>query len=245
MWTATKTETRALLAVLLTAIALPAAAGVLSPFEAHYKVQRGSLGLGTTEFSLSRDGDCYRYHGVARPSALVSLFIGTVTDDSRFCVEDGQVQPQHYEHVRAGDAEDSYSLAYKNGQVTYKSRAGEARTFEAPADALDPSVIQIAARLWVAGADQPTKLPNKTFAMVDEDEVKHYELAVRDGGRIETPAGAWPTLLVERVDDPDRSLRFWLAPGLDWLPVKIEYQKKDDPVIRMTLEKLPKSPAKE
>lgn len=244
MWTAIRTRFLPPLALLLAAMATPASADVLSPFEAHYGVQRGSLGLGTTVFSLAADGDCHHYHGEARPNAFVALFVGKVTDDSRFCVSDGQVRPRHFEHVETGDVEDSYSLDFgADGRVTYRSRAGRAKTFQAPEHAVDPFVIHVAARLWVAGADEPSALANKTFTVVDENEIKRYELSVREGGRIETPAGSWETLIVERVDDPKRQLRFWLAPELDWLPVKVEHKKRDDPVIRMTLSKLPQSPA--
>lgn len=244
MWTAIRNKPLLALALGLgLAInAAPAAADVLSPFEAQYKVQRGSLGLGTTVFSLSRDGDCYRYSGEARPNALVALFVGDVTDESRFCVDNGRVVPRRFEHVESGDDEDSHTLTFKNGEVTYKNQAGQARTFEIPPDALEVFVIHVAVRLWMAGADEPAQLENRTVTVVDEDEIKTYELAVREGGQIETPAGAWQTLIVERVDDPKRQLRFWVAPELDWLPVKVEHQKRDDPVIRMILSRLPEAP---
>jgi hypothetical protein len=233
-----------ILAILLAAIAWPATADVLSPFEAHYEVERGSMGLGATVFSLQTNGDCYRYRGKARPNALVSLFVGDVSDESRFCMtDDGRVAPRRFEHIESRDDEDSHSLVFgDDDRVIYRSRAGQARTFAAPEDALEPFVIHIAVRLWIDGAEQPALLPNRTFTVVDEDEIKHYQLAVREGGRLETPAGTWDTLVVERVDDPNRQLRFWLAPELSWLPIKVEHQKGDDPVIRMTLEKLPQRP---
>lgn len=245
MWTAIRTSLAAALAaasLLLTAP--PAAADVLSPFEAHYRVKRGGMGIGTTVFSLARDGECYRYAGEARPNALVSLFVGKVTDESRFCVRGGRVTPRHFEHVESGDDEDSYTLTFADGRVTYKSRAGEAHSFDVPDGALEVFVIHVAVRLWMAGSAEPAELANRAFTVVDEDEIKRYELAVRDGGRVDTPAGTWDTLIVERVDDPDRRLAFWVAPALDWLPIRVEHQKRDDPVIRMTLSKLPRSPAK-
>ena len=244
MWTAIRTSLApALAAASLLLAAPPAAADVLSPFEAHYRVKRGSLGLGDTVFTLARDGECYRYAGEARPNAVVSLFVGKVTDESRFCVRDGRVSPRRFEHVETGDDEDSYTLTFAEGRVTYKSRAGEAHSFDAPDDALEAFVIHVAVRLWMAGSDDPAELANRSFTVVDEDEIKRYELAVRDGGRVETPAGTWDTLIVARVDDPDRRLTFWVAPALDWLPIRVEHQKRDDPVIRMTLSKLPRSPA--
>lgn len=234
----------AFMAVMVAMASPPAAAGVLSPFEAHYRVERGNLGLGTTVFSLETDGECHRFRGEARPNALVGLFVGTVTDDSRFCVADGRVVPQGFRHFESRDDEESYSLEFRDdGRVVYKNRAGRARTFKAPEGAVDPFVIQIAVRLWLAGAGKPEAMPNRVFTLVDENEIKRYEFAVRDGERIETPAGDWDTLIVERVDDPDRVQRFWLAPALGWLPVKVVYRKEDDPAIRMTLAELPRSPS--
>lgn len=219
-----------------------AGAGVTDAFIAHFEVKRGKLGLGTTAFSLAaapseQGADCYVYSGRANPNALVRIFIGDVNDESRFCIDDGSLRPSRFSHQMQDDAEDSYTLAFdwSAQQVTYRSEAGKHKTMPLPEQALDPLSIQIAARRWVAAAPDPDTLGEADFTLVDEDEIKTYTLRAGDGGRIKTPAGRYDTLLVERVDDKKRHLRFWLARDADWIPVRVEHQKGDGGIFRMSL----------
>ena len=228
-----------LVGALFTSIA---GAAITDPFTARFKVNRGKIGLGTTTFSLARaeTDNCYVYSGRANPNALVRVFIGDVTDESRFCIEDGALRPSRFSHHMQDDAEDSYTLNYDWAarQVVYRSEAGKQETMALGEQGLDPLSIQIAARRWVADATDPDNLGEADFSLVDEDETKTYTLRASDGGTVDTPAGRYETLLVERVDDDKRHLRFWLARNANWIPVRVEHQKGDGGVFRMSLTEL-------
>jgi|GEM_PF-585262 len=216
-------------------------AAVTDPFTANFDVHRGKLALGTTTFRLApgeRQG-CHVYSGRANPNALVRLFFGDVTDESRFCIEDGVIQPRRFAHHIQGKAKKSYTLDFdwSAHQVAYASEAGKTAALELGAKALDPLSIQIAARQWVAEADNPDSLGEAEFPMVDEDELKTYRLRVTDGGTIETPGGRFDTLRVDRVGDNKR-LTFWLARNADWIPVRVEQQKGEDGTFQMNLTSL-------
>lgn len=246
MWTVTKQLKLILLAaVCLIGLMQPAAGDVLDPFQARYSVARGSLTLGSAAFSLKPWGDknCLVYHGVAKPRAIVNLFIGAVEDTSYFCPGDGtKLIPHHYRHVEKGDEEDSYTLDFdwQNGKVTYHNQ--ETKTFSAPDGAVEPFLIQMAARAWLAQTEDPAAAGEKTFVLVDEDEIKHYKLATSPGGEVKTPAGPYETVKIERVDDPDKRLILWAAPELDFLPVRVERHKKDKAVISMELTDISPAP---
>jgi len=240
MWTAIKNS----LALALLALTLPVGADVLDPFEARYHVSRGGVGVGEARFSLSAWGDrgCLAYKGTAKPNAFIGLFVGKVMDQSYFC-PGGEVgvRPYHFRHVETDDQEDSYTLDFdwSAGQVTYN----ENQTFDAPADGVDPFLLHIAARLWLANADDPANAGERDFSIVDEDEIKTYRLAVSEGETVETPAGTFDTLRVERVDDPDERLILWATPALDYLPIKVAHHDDDDPVVRMELEQISREAA--
>lgn len=243
-WT-TKALTAGLAGMLLV-LAQPAAADVLTPFKADYKVTRGSLTLGDGSFALKHWGgrdDCYNYHGVAKPRKLLSFIVGDITDDSYFCITDsGQIRTQQYNHTEASDAEDTHIMLFnwKAGTVTYKGQKapnGE-KTFKLPAGTVDINDLQIAARLWLAQMQDVSKPAQRKFAIVDEREIKHYTLATSPGGVIKTPIGSFDTIKVERIDNPEKQFKLWAATELDFLPIRVESQKRDDPVIRLDIKAL-------
>lgn len=226
----------------------PAAAGVFSPFEADYTVTRGSLTLGAGHFSLKPWGErdnCYVYHGQAKPRTLLRFITGDIIDDSYFCTEpsadkQGQrLQSQYFSHVEESDDEDSHTLRFdwKANTVLYtgeKAKDGKA-TLKLPSDAVDPNVLHMAARQWLAQMEDPQKPAQRKFAIVDENEVKHYTLASNPGGVIKTPIGDLDTVKITRIDDPDKQFTLWAAPKLDFLPVQVESKKRDDPIIRLSI----------
>lgn len=218
-----------------------AQANVMQPFDASFKVKRGAIALGTTRFSLSRDGEnCYVFRGKAFPNAVVRVFIGEVTDESRFCIEDGIVRPRHFSHHVEDKAEDSYTLAFdwQAREVVYRNEAGDSKRMALNGIAYDPLSIQIAARRWVEQAASPAQLGEADFPLIDEKKHKTYTLRASDGGTVKTPGGRYETLKVARVDDPKRGLRFWLARSADWVPVQVEHEKPRTGVFRMQLTEL-------
>lgn len=230
MWTAIR---HSLIALGLLAV-VPVQAAVLSPFTATYRASHGIIGLGEATFELSRDNGCWRWHGVANPSGLAAMLIGTVTDDSRFCVTDsGELSPRQFRHHESDDAEDSYQLGFNPTDTTASLNGGEA--FDVPADAVDPFLLQIAARRWLADAENPAEAGAREFTVVDEDEIKTYRLAVSEGPSVETAAGSFKTIRLARVDDGDKQLVFWAAPALDFLPVRVEHRKDGSTQIRLDL----------
>lgn len=150
-----------------------------------------------------------------------------MSDASRFCIDNGALRSRRFSYHMQDGAKDSYTLAvdWSAKQVTYRSEAGKQTTVPLPKQALDPMSIQIAARRWVAAADDLDNLGAADFTLVEKDEIKTYTLRASDGGTIDTPAGRYPTLLVERVDDKKRHLRFWLARQAYWIPVRVEIRK--------------------
>lgn len=229
-----------LLAALLLSVAGGiASAAVTDSFTATYKVEYGFLGLGEITFRLqpADKPGCYVFSGEGHPNAIVAMLIGELADKSRFCITDkGKVQPQFFRHYEEGDPEDSYTLTFnwQAGTVRYQNRNGNIRVMSLPETATDPLSLQIAARLWLDSTLQPAQLPNRSFTLVDENEIKTYTLAVEPGGTVVVPAGRYDTLIVKRVDDKDERLRFWLAKYAGWIPVRVEYED-DGRVITMEL----------
>lgn len=235
MWTVIRNNLKAgLIGLTSLTLAAPVGAAVLQPFTATYSASHGFIGLGEATFQLERANGCWHWHGVANPSGIAALFVGQVTDSSHFCVaEDGTLLPQHFQHHEEGAPEDSYSLSFNWNKGTVQYNGGEPS--EVKRGTVDPFLIQILARLWLARSDQPTGMTPRQFTVVDEDEITHYRLAASDGKRITTKAGTFDTIKIARIDEDDEQLIFWTAPELDYMPVKVAHRENGETQIALLL----------
>lgn len=216
---------------------------VLAPYKAVYEVNRGSIMLGDTTFTLKNESDnCYQLKGVAQPMGIAAMFAGKMTESSHFCVENGKIRPQQYSfHKENGKEDDNYTLKFDWGNHMVQTDQNKPR--ELPADGLDRTVMEIAMRRLLVKAGDKLPTTPFIFLMVEDDEIQPYRFQITAHEKVATPAGRFNTVKVERINAGKRQFRLWLAKELDYLPVKVERQKKGKEPIRMTLRELPKEPA--
>ena len=78
-----------------------------------------------------------------------------------------------------------------------------------PDDAVDSLALQQAVRLWIldrrAELNASTQSLIAKFTMVDNKHLTHYQFKFGGEQKIDTPAGRFDTLLMDRVDTPARS----------------------------------------
>ncbi|HXG29738.1 MAG TPA: DUF3108 domain-containing protein [Nevskiales bacterium] len=227
----------------LAAVLLPAAvrADVLSNFTAIYQVERDSTLLGRARFTLSPQGtDCYLYHGTVRPEGLAALLAGETVEQSHFCIVGGKIRPLSYKTLEEGGKGDNYVLNFDWVNRVVRSDDGASRKLLA--DGVDPLSLQIALRkqLSDAGGSLPTR--PISLVVVEEDKEKDYSFRVTGREALDTPLGRLEAIRLDRTDDSRKQLRLWLAPSLDYLPVRVERQRGKGAVMRLKIETLPDSP---
>lgn len=229
---------RALLGLALACGAAFAAAAepVLPELHLKYDVTWRGMGLGSATITLKAHGDagCYRYESLTEPVGLVRMFYGRPREISDFCVRGGRVVPRRFEYQQP-KGDDSFTLEFD--AVAGKVRGGAKGERDLPADAQDRFGIQQAVRLWVLGNLQAEPgARSAEFAMVDERRIKRYRFAVTGREVVQVPAGRFDNaVLVQRVDDPKKSVRFWLAPARDYMPVKVEQVREGKVELRLVL----------
>ena len=202
-----------------------ALATATAPFTAAFSVNKAGLPLGDTRFTLERDArkpHCFVYRGQANPNALAGLFLGDIDEHSRFCIVDGQIRPMRFSHSEQGEARKSYTLVFDwpAGRARYSDQAGRHRAFDITPGVQDPLSLQIAARAWVAGADERAR-GERGFPLVYDDGVKTFTLTRAPANAVETPAGRYDVLKVARADSPDHTLDLWLAKRERFIPVQV------------------------
>jgi hypothetical protein len=234
-------RTLAILALLVASVAgaePPAAASELFKERSDsYAVTWKGIGLGTGTIKLlPLAANCYRYQSTTDPMALVRWTYGAPREVSEFCVESGAIIPRHFEYINDTRKKDAYSLDFDWAHRKVKSIKGsDVQLRELPGAAYDHFLIQLAVRQWViAHADDPQPA-QQDFTMVDDKRITAYRVAITGRETIDLPAGRFDTIRVERIDNPNRSSRFWVAPSRGYMPVKIEHIEKGDVQLRMEL----------
>ncbi len=234
--------TGGLLVLVLALLPSTGSAEVLSNFTAVYQVERDSTLLGRARFTLSPQGEnCYLYHGSARPEGLAALLAGETVEQSHFCIVGGSIRPVSYKTVEDGGKGDNYTLSFDWVNRLVRSNEGSPRKLVA--DGVDPLSLQIALRkrLSDAGGRLPPQPIN--LVVVEDDKEKEYSFRVMGRESLETPLGRLDAIRLDRTDDSKKQLRLWLAPELDYLPVRVERQRGKGAVMRLQIETLPDSPA--
>lgn len=210
----------------------------LQPYVAAYSLSWGgaTLGQGTITLAPHTDKDCYRFDSQTKPVAPVRWIYGSPRETSLFCMRDGVIRGSSFEYHNDKREKDNFTLDFDWATQRVKTlKGGELTQRELPAAAYDRFVLQLAVRQWArAHADDKDPQPAE-FVMVDDDRIVTYRFAIIGRETVETPAGSFETLRVERIDDPHKNLRSWLAPSRDYLPVKIERLEDGEVKLRMLL----------
>lgn len=228
--------TRAALAALLLLAVGPALAAEpkLPELRLSYAAAWNGIKLGEIVVTLKAEGEpgCYRYESLSDPVGVVRMFYGKPREISEFCVAGGRIVPKRFAFSGHGDG---FTLDFDlaGGKV----RDGQGQVRDIPANAQDRFGLQQAVRLWVLENVSNKDPPPVEFALVDDERVRVYRFAITGRERIEIPAGAFDAVKVERVDNPKRISRYWIAPEVGWMPVKVETGKNGQVQLRMELRK--------
>jgi len=227
------------LAMLSSTGAAGAAEPVLPPVNATYTVSWNGISLGDATITL-RAGDkpdCYIYESSSDPVGLVRMFYGAPHELSEFCVAGGKVVPKKFQYVISKKSDDNFSLEFDVAARKVRDDKGQER--EIPANAQDRFGMQQAVRLWLLGRlkEKDPGAEPYDVAQVDDKNIRQYRFAITGKETIEIPAGKFDTILIQRVDDPKKSSKFWIAPELNYMPVKVEQIRGGKADVRMQLKK--------
>jgi len=228
------------IALLIACLSAPAAE--IDPFEPRsdrYEVSWGSVGLGEGTISLSPlESGCYRYESVTEPLAIVRWTYGSPREISEFCVVGDRIVPKHFAYSNDKRSKDSFTLDFDWSAHKVKTiKGGEVKLRELPDNAYDRFVMQLVVKQWLLrnlGVAKPAPIE---LQMVDHRRIKTYRFALTGRERVQTPAGSFDTLLVERVNVADTSMRFWVAPERGYIPVKVQRIEDGEVKLQMLLKR--------
>lgn len=190
-------------------------------FVADYELSRNGIPVAHTRLSLDlRDDGAYLYRARTEPNVLISLWReDLILEQSTGRLIDGSPRPDNYYYQRVSGS-GGYSVTMAFDWEKNRVRIGEKPRhwfLDLEPGTLDKFVQQLALSHELdQGADVPR------FTVADGGKLKEYSYKSIGKESVETPMGRYETLKLERhKDDAESDYTLWLAPVLDYLPIRI------------------------
>ncbi len=211
----------------------------IKPFHAKYATSRNGNDLGRTTLDLADNKDgTWTLRSETRGTAGLAKLAGVhVVETSRFRLKDGQPEGLIY------DFRQDAAFRSKTRHADFDWKTGIVHVTEGGGDfhyAITPGVIdrQTVALAIASDLMRGASTFDYKVAVKDRVETMHYMRGPTQ--TLSVPAGDFQTvLLMQRKGDPGvgrkRSVRNWLAPSLNWLPVQIEQSETNGDTVTLKL----------
>lgn len=212
---------------LTTLIALPAWAADITPFNATYSLSVDGK-TGTATRVLTQSGNSFTYKVSARAAG-----VATANQTANFTLSNGRVSPTSastsYKVAGVG-ANHRISFSGRQAVSTYK---GKSTTLATPNGAFDELSLEMQIRQELLNGKF-----SGNYTLVKKTDTERTTFRRAGNAKITVPAGTYDTVRIDRVhDDRGRATSFWLAPELNYLPIKVT-QTNDGKTISMSLTKV-------
>jgi len=225
----------------LLGVGAPARADDLKPFDASYTWIWHGLTVAVSSLHLEhQEGNKWVYRSKSDPRGLGRMFSERPVQESLLEVTDSGVRPLTYK------ADDGTSATKRDANVTFDwehnhmTGVNEDAKVDMP---LPPGIqddlsVQIALMVELLRGHTPDK-----FSLLSGNSIREYRYS-RDGEEtLTTPVGTIQTIIYrsEKQYSP-RVTRFWCAPSLGYIPLRVEQKRKDDVEWTMQVQSVKREP---
>ncbi len=228
---------QSLVALLLAAILACAAraADPLPQFFAEYTITRNGVVVGIHRNALTKDSaNRYVYESYTRASGAIAwLFKDRVRERSVWMPVGERLRPLSYSYSHSGGkTARAVQLEFDwEHRLVRNTIDGDSWRMAIPEDALDKLLVQLAAMVDLARGRE-----HMDYHIADGGRLKVFRYERQGKERLETPAGVFDTVRVQRArDDKDHETVLWTAPALHFLPVRIQRREEDDSLYQLVL----------
>ena len=214
-----------------TFVGLPVAAVAadLPGYSATYRVSADGK-TGTATRTLTKTGNNYKYTVNARAAG-----VATLNQEATFSLSNGRILPSSSTmSARILGIGNTHSIRFNNaGKSVVSTYKGKATTLNMPRQAYDDLSLEAQIRQELINGKF-----SGSYQLVKKTEIETTKFRRAGNTKITVPAGTYDTVRIDRIhDDRDRATSFWLAPSLNYLPVRVS-QTTDGKIISMELTKV-------
>jgi hypothetical protein len=191
-----------------------ASAKTIQPSSADYSFTVEDKYKGTATRNISKSGNLWKYDVKARVAGIASA-----SQSSAFTISGNNVSPTQasttYKLLGMGRTHKlNFNPSKKQVASTYK---GKTINLSMAQQAFDDLSLEVQIRQDLLNGNF-----SGNYYMAKKDKIEKTPFKKSGNTKITVPAGSFDTIRVDRIhDDSSRSTSFWLAPSLDYLPVKV------------------------
>jgi Protein of unknown function (DUF3108) len=218
------------LALLLCLVGLAtgplARADQLKPFEATFTWAWHGLTVAVSTLKLEQHDDVWVYTSKSEPRGIGKVFSERPTQESTLRVTDGEVRPLHYKAddgtpSTKRDADVVFDWEHNHATGVYEDEKVDMPIQPGLQDDLS---VQVALVVELLAGHQPER-----FRLIDKNTVREYHYTREGQESVATPFGNVDTIVFasQKAGSP-RLTRFWCAPSLGYIPVRVEQTKGND-----------------
>lgn len=189
----------------------------MSPFQASYQFSYNGKNMGSATRTLSQSGNNWNYVFAAKAGVMASA-----TESSRFSLNGNQIISNNFSRSsKVLVHNNTMSIKFNPSAKTIRTQKDDkARTFAWKAGVLDELNAELQLR-----EDLKTSGLKSSYAIADAKEVESRRFVKQGTEKVKTSYGTFDTIkVVMKHDKPNRDTIFWLAPKLDYAPVKVTHQ---------------------
>jgi len=225
-------------AVLLSTLASAQAvhAEDLRPFEATYAWIWHGMTVAVSTLKLEQKDDTWVYSSRSEPRGMGRMFSERPVSQSVISVSSSGARPLSYKaddgtpstkrdaDVKFDWAQNRVTGVYEDAKVDLPLQPG----------IQDDLSVQIAVMVELLRGHTPDK-----FLMLDKNSVREYQYTREGDETLSTPVGNVATIVfgAQKSGSP-RITRFWCAPSLGYIPLRVEQKRGDEVQWTMQIQKL-------
>lgn len=203
-------------ALFILSLGFASTAFAIEPFQASYQFAYNGKNVGSATRTLKQNGQDWTYNFSASAGMLASA-----SETSKFTLNNGLVNSKSFtRNSKVLVHQDTMSIQFNPAQKVISTQKKEVpRTFAWKANALDELNAEIQIR-----EDLTVSKLKSTYLLTDAKGIDTRKFIQEGTAKIQTPYGTFDTVKVKmQHSKPERNTIFWLAPKLNYLPVKIAH----------------------
>jgi hypothetical protein len=191
----------------------------MSPFQANYQFSYNGKNMGSATRTLTKQGNAWNYVFAAKAGVIASA-----TETSNFALKGNNIESNNFSrNSKILVHNNTLNIKFNPSTKTITTaKDKENRNFAWQAGVLDELNAELQIREDIKAGGLKSR-----YLIADAKEVEVRQFVRSGNEKVQTNYGTFDTIkVIMKHDKPGRETIFWLAPKLDYLPVKVSHEDK-------------------